>query len=150
MLRHPPKWHALQIAEKQRRITDGRQAAADIGDDENKKNDVMRRDAILVHPDPGPDQEHRRAGCPQKICEHRADEQKNHIGQRCRLALDVDVNAAGDDKQRADQQDEADVVFRDMPHPARRSQDQKVIAERDGAESERNLGVMPQPPFLHK
>jgi hypothetical protein len=116
MFRHPPKGNPLQITKKQWRITDGRQTAADVCDDENEKNDVMRRDAVLVHPYPRADQEHGRPGRTQKIRQDGADEQKNHIAQRRRLAFHVDMNAAGNHKQRPDEHDETDVIMRHVQH----------------------------------
>ena len=110
IFRDPPERHALQIAEKQRRVADGRKAAADVGHDENEKDDVMRRDAVLVHPNPRADQQHGRAGGAQNIGDDCADEQKNDVGQRRGLAFDADVDAAGNDEERADERDEAGVI----------------------------------------
>ena len=147
MLRHPPEGNPLQITQKQWRIANGRQAAAHVRHDENKENDVVRGDAVLVHPQPRPDQEHGRAGRAQNICQDGADQQKNHIDQRRRLAFDIDVDAAGNHKQRADQQDETGVIVRHVQHAVRRPQHQKVIAQGNDAETERDLGIMPGPPM---
>jgi hypothetical protein len=83
----------------------------------------------------------------QDICDDRAKKQKNHAGQRRGLALDANVNAARDHEQRTDQHDETDVIMRRVQNPRRITQNQNVIAERDHAESERDFGVMPQPPI---
>ena len=107
MFGDPPEWNSLQVAKKQWRVANRRETAAHVGDDEDKKNDVVRRETVFVHPQPGADQQHGRAGGPEKIGKYRADEQKDHVGQRRRFAFHIDVNAAGDDEQRADQNDEA-------------------------------------------
>ncbi len=73
VLRHPPERDALQETEKQRRVADGRQAAARVGDDEDEEYDVMGRHAMLVHPDPRADEQHRRAGGAKNIGQNRAD-----------------------------------------------------------------------------
>ena len=76
----------------------------------------MRRDAVFVHPNPRTNQQHGRAGRAQKIRNDRADEQKNNIGQRRRLAFHMDVNAAGNHKQRADEHNKADIIVRHVEH----------------------------------
>src|SRR5262249_30565505 len=62
MLCYPPERNPFQIAEKKRGIPDWSQAAAHVRDDENEEDNVMRCDAIAVHPNPWADQKHRRAG----------------------------------------------------------------------------------------
>jgi len=71
---------------------------------------VMR---YSVHPNPRANQEHRRASVPENIRDDGADEEEDDIARRRGFAFDVDVNAAGDDKQRANERDEAEIF---MPH----------------------------------
>ncbi len=125
---------------------DGHQAAADVGDNENKKNNVMRGNAVFVHPNPRTDQQHRRAGGTEDIGDQRTDEQKNDVGKRCGLAFDADVNAAAHDEQRTDQRDEAEIIMCRVQHARSVVQNKNVIAERDRAQAEGNFHVMPQPP----
>ena len=53
----PRKRHAFQVAEKKRR-THRQERATDIAHDKNKKREVHAGETILVHPDPGPNEEH--------------------------------------------------------------------------------------------
>jgi hypothetical protein len=74
--RDPPERDALQKTEEQRRVADRREAAAGVRDDKNKKHDVMRRHAGLIHADPRADQQHGRAGGAKDIGQKRAAQQK--------------------------------------------------------------------------
>ncbi len=87
-------------------------------------------------------------GGAQQIGDDRADEQEDHVGQRRGLALDVDVDAAGHDEQRADQRDEADVLLRGVQNGGggRLGQDEQVIAQRDQRQSDGHLGIVAAPP----
>src|SRR5262249_2461238 len=70
---HPPEWDAFQIAHVERRVADGREAAACIAHDEDEKDDVERGDAILVHANPRADEQHRGTGGSDDVCKHSAD-----------------------------------------------------------------------------
>src|SRR2546427_13089901 len=53
LLDDPPKGDSLEVAKKERGIAHRREAAANIRNDENKKDDVVARQAIFVHSQPG-------------------------------------------------------------------------------------------------
>jgi hypothetical protein len=114
LLGHPPKRHAFQIAKKQWRIADRCQTTPHVRHDEDKENNMMRRDAVFVHPNPRTNQQHRSSRRPQHIRDDRAKQQKQNIDHRSRFALYLDMNAAGHDKQRADERNKTDVFLRDM------------------------------------
>src|SRR5581483_9000062 len=97
MFRNPPERNASQVAEKERRIADGCEAAADVRDDENEKDDVMRGGTMLVQAQPGTDQQHGCAGGAEEICECSADEQKEDVKEWRAFASNVNVDSAGDD-----------------------------------------------------
>jgi len=73
VLDHPPERHAAQEAQEQRRIADGREAAADIADHKDEEYDVEAGDAVLVHFDPWTDQQHRRSRSADEVRQHRTD-----------------------------------------------------------------------------
>ena len=67
MAHHPPKGHSFQVAHQQRRVTQRRQTTPRIANDENEKNEVMRRNSRAVEAQPGADKQHRRAGRSQNV-----------------------------------------------------------------------------------
>ena len=76
----------------------------------------MRRDAILVHPQPRTNEQHGSAGGAENIRNDRAEQQEQRIRERRRVAFHIDVDAARHDIERTDQRDEADVLDRRVPH----------------------------------
>ncbi len=113
-LDYPPEGHAFQITEEERRIADGRETAADVRDYKNEKHDVMGRGPMLVHAQPRPNEQHRGTGCAQDIRKHCADEEEENVQGGGGLAAYVDVDAAGNDVERADERDEAEVFVSGM------------------------------------
>ena len=57
----------MEVTKKERWITDGGKATADIGDDKDKENDVIAGDPIAIHPNPRPNQEHGGAGGSEEV-----------------------------------------------------------------------------------
>ena len=150
MFRHPPKRNPLKVTQEQRRIPDRRQAAAHIRHDENEKDHVMRGDAIFVHAQPGADEQHGRAGRAEQIGQERADQQEHDVCQGRGLAFQADVNAAGDDEQRGDQDDETDVFACGVPDAIVCLEADQVVQQRHGAERIRRLRIMFLPPVGQK
>ena len=150
MFGHPPERHALEIAQEQWRIADRRQAPPHIGDNEDEEHDVVGGEAVLVHPQPGSDEQHRRSRGAEHVRNDRADEQEHCIFERCGLALDVDVDATRHHEERADERDEADVLVRRVEHFGRGVQAKQVIGQRDRAQTQRHLGVVADPPLRKK
>ena len=64
------------------------------------------------------------------------------------LAFDVNVYAAGDDIQRADQNNEVKVFKPDMSHALPRMQNKNIIEDGYDCERTRYFRIMPAPPFL--
>ncbi len=79
---------------------------------------------------------------PEHVGDHRAEEQEHRVGPRRGLALDVDVDAARDDKQRANQRNEADVFDAAVQHALVGVQAEQVIGQGDRAERKGDLRVM--------
>ena len=140
----------MEETEEQRRVADGRETAADVGDHKDEEHDVMRGHAVLVHADPRTDQQHRRARGAQHGGDDRAEQQEGDVRRRCGFAFDADVNAAGHHIERPNQRDEAGVFMHRLPKAVRVVQNKKIIAGGDGPQAERHFGVMPQPPVRRK
>src|SRR5262249_54194332 len=70
----------------------------------------------------------------------------DYVYDRCDLAFDVDVNAAGNDVQRANQGDEADVFVCGFKNVAGGMEAEEIIGQCNCAEPEDDFGVMLQPP----
>ena len=148
VLQRPPEGHTAQVAKKERRVADGREAAAHVADDEDEEDDVKRGDAILVHPNPRADEQHGRAGGADEVGQHRADEQEDAVHERRGLALHADVDAAAHHEERADERDEADVFVRHVEHPPRRAQREDVVERGDEAKADGDVMIMMLPPML--
>ena len=59
----PEEGYALEEAEEQRRVAEGGQGAADVGDKENEEDDDVHTVlAVLIGPEQGPDEQHGRTG----------------------------------------------------------------------------------------
>src|SRR5256885_2142515 len=152
MLGHPPEWNPLQITQKQRRIAHRRETAAHIRDDENEEHDMVRRNSIFVHPQPWPNQQHRRSGRAEHVRKQRAHHQETHVLNRRCFSSHRHVYPSRNDIQRPDQRDKADVLVRGMKHrhSRARGKPQAIIRDRDQAQRNRNLRIMPQPPRWKK
>ncbi len=149
MVEQPEKRHAAKVAEKQWRIADGGERPAAVGHDEDEEDHVKRADADLVHADPRPDQHHRRARRADKIGRHRADGQKHHVLQRRGLALHLEVDAAGHDKQRADEADEREILVQGVRHHrAAAGQLHQVDRHHQQAQADGDVGIIMLPNVL--
>ena len=59
----PEEGHALEEAEEQRRVAEGGQGTADVGDKENEEDDDVHAVlAVLIGPEQGADEQHGRTG----------------------------------------------------------------------------------------
>ena len=151
MLQCPEKVHALEEAQEQRRIAQRRQRAARVGHDEDEEHHHMRLvRAVVVGPDQGPDQQHRRAGGAHKTGQHCANAQNGGVQPRAAVQVAPDVDAAGDGKQRRQQQDEGNVFLQQRMHQAERRQARAVHCGEGQQKSQRPGGrhlaemVMPE------
>ena len=105
----PQERHTAQIADQKRRAH-GRQAAADIADEQDQKQEAMR---LVAAPPVGP-QQHRQE---QKGRPRRTDNSTRHCPQRqqdrilARMARHprADMDAAGNDVKRGDRDDEGQI-----------------------------------------
>ena len=148
--KRPPERHADEIPEKQRRIPDRGERTRDIADDENEHHDMKRRDAELVHPDPRADEQHRSTGGADKVCQHRSERQEKNVRQRTGFSLHIDMDAARNHKQRADQADELEVLVRHMSEGIRTLEFVVIIQKNKSAQRDGDLGVMPVPPMRNQ
>ena len=91
----PAERHALQKAQKQRRIAQGREAAADVGDQKDEENHhVHFVRAVLQGAQDRADHQHRRARRAHQRREHGADEKQPRVGHRRSAQIPHDQDAA--------------------------------------------------------
>ena len=98
---------------------------------------------------PGADQKHRGPGGPEEVGGECANREKDEVGERRGLALDIDVNAARHDKQRTHQRDEADALSRASTVCQTRSgfpNNQKIIDKNDASQPIDDFRIIPAPP----
>ena len=117
-----------------------------IEDLESKEYNVVRSDAVLVHANPGPDEEHGSAGGAQHVGEEGAQEQEQGVDPRRGLPLDIDVNAAGHDIQRANQRNETHILVCAIQHAVPLTQAEKIITKCNRAERQGDFRIMLAPP----
>ena len=146
MLGHPPERNPGKISQEQGRIADGRQAAAHVRDDENEENNVVRRDPIPVHANPGPDEQHGRARRPQRVCPDGSDQKEHHVRHRRGFPLDLDMNPARNHEQGTNQRDEAGVFVRRTQHPPVSLQPENIVSQCDRSQAKGRLRIMFRPP----
>ena len=84
-------------------------------------------EAILVHSNPWPDEQHRSAGSADDVSKDPAEREKEGIFQWARSAWDHDMDAARHDKERADHHDEAEVFETDMEQPRAAPENEQII-----------------------
>ena len=112
---------------------------------------MVGADADLVHPDEGPDQDHRRARGADEIGHHRADREKDHVVERRRLALDLEMDASRNDKQRTDEADEGEILPGRMQHGGRAiRQTQHKIPGHGQSEGDRCVRIIVFPEMLDR
>ena len=134
MGKRPEEGDPLQESEEQWRVSDGREAAADIGNQKDEKDGVESREAVSVHPDPGTDQEHRGARGADEVGKHGAAEQKEKIPQRGGLALHAEMDATRHDEEGGHQDQEASVFMQCVPDPGSFVQSNEIVSCHHGAE----------------
>ena len=80
MRRRPEKIDAAQEAQKQRRITEWRQRATNVRDEENKEHDDMHIvNALVIGAHDRTDHHHGCARCADQACHQGADRQKRSV-----------------------------------------------------------------------
>jgi hypothetical protein len=93
MLKGPKEGYATKIAEKKWRIADGSKASTDIGNDEDKKNDVVSCDPISIHSYPRANQKHGGSCRSEKIRKKCAQGQKANISNGCGGSCNTDPDS---------------------------------------------------------
>ena len=107
----PRERNTVQVAEEQRRVTERSQYAATVRDDEDREQDRVHAVlTFLVRLQERADQQHSRAGRPDKRGQQAADRQEDRVIARGRLNVAGQVNAAGDHEQREEQRNELHVL----------------------------------------
>ncbi len=101
---------------------------------------------VLIDAQVWTDQNHRSAGRSDNIRNDRADGEKNDIRQRRRLPFDAYMDSARHHKQRADENDEAEIFRSGMHHPVRITEKEDVINDRNRSQRQRNVRIELLPP----
>ena len=124
MLQLPCERHAAHKAHQQRGISDGRQAAADIGHQEYEKHHCLHTLAApAVGPQNGADHHHGRPGSTDPGGQSRTNQQQQHIGlgRAGQIAFQADI--ARHTKQAEQQHDKCQVIahqrFQQLIHHGR-------------------------------
>ncbi|OQC73428.1 MAG: hypothetical protein BWX45_00479 [Deltaproteobacteria bacterium ADurb.Bin002] len=139
----------MQKPQKQGRIPQRRQGAADITDQKDKKYNGMN----LIHP-PGvrsqdrPDEQHGRAGRADDRRQKRSDDQNHDIDGGGSLQRALDIDAACNREQRPQKQNKGDIVHDHNVADFIQSGFAEKINERNGKDNRPesgNLGKMAMP-----
>jgi hypothetical protein len=108
----PEKGNASQITYKQRRITDRREASANIADDKDEENrDVSSKPPFPVGPQNRSYQKHRSARCPKNVGDDPTNGQENGIISWGRLNIPAYEYSSGDKKERSEQNNERKIFL---------------------------------------
>ena len=111
MLRRPEERHSAQEAQEQRRIAQGRQTAADVGYDEDEEHEGVHLVATaFVGGQQRTNQQHGSTGRTHKVGDKGAHKEDAGIDDRTTDEATANVNAAGHDKESADEQNKGHVV----------------------------------------
>ena len=111
MARGPEKAHALEEAEKERRVTERREGTANIGHQKNKEDKGMHFAlAVFIGADERTDKQHGRPRRPHEIREHRTERKKGRIDDRTADKAAAHMNTTCHDKERADKNQKRQIV----------------------------------------
>ena len=132
----PRERHARQIAEKERRIAERRQHAADVADQEDEEDDrVFHTPALAVGLQQRTNEEHRGARGADERRQQRADAEEGGVGERRRLQVAREADAARDRVKAGQQHHERDVLLGHSDEgrgPARQIEREDGQPERSG------------------
>ena len=148
----PQEIHAMQKADKQRRIAERAQRAADIAGEQNEKDHHMD---IVAAPFVGADQraneDERRAGGAEEARHDGAERDDAEIGPRAGANASGNQDAAGDRVEREQQKDEADIVgehhIKHCRERDRRAAQHRQRHDRQHRPGQHDLAVMGVPDF---
>ena len=138
MLQGPEEGHAAQVAQEQGRIAQGREAAADVGNQEDEEDDDVR---LVLAPGVGTqqrtDEQHGRTRGADPAGKQRAHQKQQDVVARGAGDEAFYGNAARDDEQAEKQHDERDIVEHDrldqlIDELVRAMEDGKRDAEEQG------------------
>jgi hypothetical protein len=110
-LQSPKEGDSAKVPKKKGGIANRGEATPDIGYDKNKENDMKTGNAVSIHANPGPDEQHGGTGCSKDIGQEASDAKKEHVSKRGSLALNSDPDSTRDNEERSDQGDKADILF---------------------------------------
>jgi hypothetical protein len=143
MVEQPEKRYAAQVTEEERWVADGREGAADVGDDKDEENDVEGADADFIHPDVRPDEDHGGAGGADEVSQYAADKQEEDVLKRSGLALDVEMDAPGDHEQRPDQGNKRNIFVRGVEDAVAATGDlEEIKSGNEGRQDDGDVGVV--------
>jgi hypothetical protein len=87
-LQSPKKWDSAKVPKKKGGIANGGKATPDIGYDKDKENDMKTGNAVSIHPNPRPDEQHGGTGCSEDIGQKAPEAQKDDVSKRGSLTSD--------------------------------------------------------------
>ena len=131
VLQRPEKRHALQVAEKERGIADGRETAGGVADDEDEKDGVIGAVSLPIHPDPRPDHQHGGSGRAHQIGQDGTGRQKEGVVDRSRRSPHRKQDPPGHDEEGADERDEAEILHHGVAQMFQLVQPECIVASRD-------------------
>ena len=150
----PEEGHALEEAEEQRRVAEGGQGAADVGDKENEEDDDVHTVlAVLIGPEQGPDEQHGRAGGSHPAGEDGPEGEQPGVHHRRAHELTFEADATRDCEQCEQQDDERDVFHEEdmdeLIDSQLESEDHGAGHEEGEAPEEGHLAEMVMPEMRH-
>ena len=117
----PDEGHAAQEAEVQRRVSQRREQAAAVRDDEDEEHDDVRlAHARLVGPQEGREEQHRGAGRPHEAGQHGPHRQERGVRERRPRQRAPEVHPPRDHEERGQEGDEGGVFARAVDEPWRK------------------------------
>ena len=141
-------------AEEQRRVAEGGQGAADVGDKENEEDDDVHTVlAVLIGPEQGPDEQHGRAGGSHPAGEDGPEGEQPGVHHRRAHELTFEADATRDCEQCEQQDDERDVFHEEdmdkLIDSQLESEDHGAGHEEGEAPEEGHLAEMVMPEMRH-
>ena len=147
MVEGPEEGDALEEAEVEGRIADGRECAGAVGDGEDEEDDVDRAQAALVHAHERADEQDTGAGGAEDVGENAPRAEQQRVSEGRSAIADVDEDAAGGDVKAADEGDEGVVLGRRVEHVVAGVgiAGEELVGEHERAKKECNVGVVVVP-----
>ena len=149
-LQRPPERHAVEVAEEERRVSQGGEAAADVRDEEDEEDDRVHLVAPLpVGPHERPDEEHARARGADEARQDRPRREEPGVDGRRGAEIAGEVDASRDRVEGEEEGDEREVVLEDGPVErvprGRRPSFEEGVDDGRAAQDQRHEELVPVP-----